>query len=111
MRYADSLSLQSGAMVVATRPGAALGINYAVGTVGVILLRKDTAGDIERRVRFTRSLTVDFSFFALQNWDVLIHCGECRAFVLKFETKLCDSCLRARCEQCAAIHECSKSRG
>ena len=109
MRYADSLTLQSGMMVVAVRPGAALGIQYEAGTVGVIQVRNDTAGDRERKVRFTRSLTVDFSFFALQNWDVLTHCGECHAPALKAETEQCTKCLRgSMCTDCAGIHECTR---
>lgn len=109
MRYADSLTLQSGMMVVAVRPGAALGIQYEAGTVGTIHVRHDTAGDVERKVRFTRSLSVDFSFFALQNWDVLIHCGECHAPALKSETEQCAKCLRdAMCSDCAGGHVCAR---
>jgi len=109
MRYADSLTLQSGMMVMAIRPGAALGIQYEAGTVGVIHVCKDTAGDTERKVRFTRSLAVNFSFFALRNWDVLTHCGECHAPALKCETEQCVKCLRASmCGTCAGIHQCAK---
>jgi hypothetical protein len=101
------LALESGDVVISTRPGEALGIRYDLGTVGLIRCDKTTDGDLHRHVQFTRSLVLDFSFFNAQNWEVLRHCAQCRSATILSQLKMCDVCWRQDyCPECLGNHDC-----
>ena len=105
MDLSEYQSLDTGAMVEAVRPGAALGIRYEVGTIGVIHCRRGSDGDTEREIRFTNSLAADFSFFEKRNWAVVGHCL-CGRQVAREDFQRCRRCVKSMCVECLNAHSC-----
>ncbi len=92
--------------MISVRSGRALDISYDEGTVGVIEIEHST-GEIERKIRFTRSTVFDFSYFSMANWEVLTHCEVCNQPAMETELSRCDTCQRpGYCPNCIDNHKC-----